>query len=95
MGADGEERAWSRALGWVERNRSQFALAPHTPEPEMVARLKALGELARTADLMCRAHGLPADARRRARSLLEWSWQQFGRGRGFDERDVVAAARRT
>jgi hypothetical protein len=83
MGAGGEERAWLRALGWVERNRDQFALAPYTPEPEMVARLKALGELARTADLLCRAGGLPREIRRRARALLEWSWQQFGRGKVF------------
>ena len=66
---------WLRGLRWLESSRQGFALTPGAePEP---FRLKALGELAGVCEVLCRPGpaALPA-----ASVLLEFAWEQFGRG---------------
>ncbi len=78
------DAVWQRGLSWVEAQLPHFVL-PTPLNPDDVFPLKALGELARTADLLCRRRDLPAEIQARPRSLLEYAWGQFGEGRGFAE----------
>jgi hypothetical protein len=79
-----KDAVWQRGLAWVEAQLPEFTL-PKPLDPDDVFPLKALGELARTADLLCRARDLPVEAGPRARSLLEFAWGQFQEGRLFAE----------
>ena len=86
LGSSVTERdaVWQRGLAWVEAQLPEFIL-PRPLDPDDVFPLKALGELARTADLLCRPRDLPVEMQSRARALLEFAWGQFGEGRLFVE----------
>lgn len=78
------EAVWQRGLAWVEAQLPQFVL-PTPLDADDIFPLKALGELARTADLLCRRRDLPAEMQARPRALLEFAWDQFDEGRLFAE----------
>lgn len=80
----GTDAVWLRGLAWVEARLAEFVL-PAPVDPDDVFPLKALGELARTADLLCRSRDLPPEMQARSRSLLDFAWGQFGEGRLFAE----------
>jgi len=84
LGSSVQERdaVWQRGLTWVEAQLPEFIL-PRPLDTDDVFPLKALGELARTADLLCRPQTLPVEMQSRARALLEFAWGQFGEGQLF------------
>jgi hypothetical protein len=71
---------WRRALDWVETQLPRFGLPGQASVPELMAGLKALGELARTAEVLCRQPARAPEAARRGARLLTWAWEELGRG---------------
>ncbi len=69
----------------MEEQLPHFVL-PKPLDPDDIVPLKALGELARTGDLLCRRRDLPPEERARFRALLEFAWREFGEGQVFVER---------
>jgi hypothetical protein len=76
---------WTRALAWVEAERGSFTLPPGSSPSGALARIKAVGELARVASVLLQRPALPADLRPRLTALLEHAWGQFREGRLFAE----------
>ncbi len=73
---------WQRGLDWIEAHRHEFEIGSDSGVDDVFA-LKALGELARLADLLCRRRDLPPSMLERPRALLEFAWAGFGRGQLF------------
>ncbi|WP_234348006.1 DUF6895 family protein [Streptomyces specialis] len=75
------QQVTDRALAWLSRMRSSFALPRDVEDHEVRGEaLKSLSELALAAGLLLRAAVAGPDSSRTARELLDFAWREFREG---------------
>ena len=84
-GREALDPVWLRALAWVEASADVFEIREPFAGPPALSGLKAAGEVARLAEAVGRAPGLPPPAQALVARLVERSWRSFREGALFAE----------